>query len=319
MRKSEIGGYFELDTYTGRDYYADYIHFNLARTALVWLFNELKCKKIFAPYFLCDSVIHSLEKSGFETEFYNIDESFKPLIKKSPKKGEYIFVVNHYGQHTDGDISDFKTEYGNIVLDNTHAYFQRPVKGVPTVYSCRKFFGLPDGAILAYDGEKPVLPTDKSAERMAHILGRVENGASAHYNEMLCTADSYYKTEPMIMSPLTENLLRGIDYEAVRKRRNENYAALESMLKCYKSLDFKAQDGAFCYPFYVRGRGTKLRKALADKKIYVPVYWGNVIKDMPDDSTEYRFAADILALPCDQRYNGEDMKAVAEEVIKLLK
>ena len=37
---------------------------------------------------------------------------------------------------------------------------------------------------------------------------------------------------------------------------------------------------------------------------------------MPEDSLEFDYAANILPLPCDQRYSPEDMDIVAE-VLKL--
>ena len=38
------------------------------------------------------------------------------------------------------------------------------------------------------------------------------------------------------------------------------------------------------------------------------------MKEMPEDSLEYDYAANILALPCDQRYGREEMEKVAEAV-----
>ena len=58
-------------------------------------------------------------------------------------------------------------------------------------------------------------------------------------------------------------------------------------------------------------------KQLALEKIYVPVYWKNVADEMPADSTEYRYAANILPLPCDQRYTPADMERVASAVLRL--
>lgn len=36
-----------------------------------------------------------------------------------------------------------------IILDNTQSFFQKPISGIDTIYSCRKYFGVPDGAYLS--------------------------------------------------------------------------------------------------------------------------------------------------------------------------
>ena len=35
---------------------------------------------------------------------------------------------------------------------------------------------------------------------------------------------------------------------------------------------------------------------------------------MPPDSLEYDLAANVLPLPCDQRYGQEDMESIAESI-----
>ena len=55
--KKEIGGYLELEEFSGSEYYPNLYKANLGRTALVWLLRSRKCKKLLLPEFLCDSVI----------------------------------------------------------------------------------------------------------------------------------------------------------------------------------------------------------------------------------------------------------------------
>lgn len=59
-----------------------------------------------------------------------------------------------------------------------------PVEGVDTIYTCRKYFGVSDGAFL-YTDTKPQrnLPQDESYDRMHFLMGRYERSASEFYNE----------------------------------------------------------------------------------------------------------------------------------------
>ncbi len=318
METKEIGGYLELERFKGQDIYEEYYHLNLGRTALVYLMEALNCKKILLPHFLCDSVVSEFKKTGFSIRSYHVSSDLKPLDNTCPRDDEYMLLVNYYGQLTDEEILKYKGKFERVIVDNTHAYFQRPLPGVPTVYSCRKFFGLPDGAILAYEGELPKMELDHSSGRFAHLLGRIEDGASAHYREMLDTAESFYDSYPMEMSALTRDLLKGIDYGYVATARTKNYRRLEALLGELNGRSFSEPCAPFCYPFYVKN-GTEIRKRLAEHKIYVPTYWKNVFEEMDEDSAEYDLAANILPLPCDQRYGSSDMETVAERVREVLK
>lgn len=318
MRKEEIGGYLELENFSGGEYYPNLCRLNLGRTALIYLMDALGCRKLYLPWFLCDSVTSVCREQGWELRFYHIREDFTPILEGELQEGEYLYLVNYYGQLTDQRLLEYKKKYGRIIADHTHSFFQRPLPGIPTLYSCRKFFGLPDGAYLSLEAAPPYpLERDQSRERMGHLLGRYEETASSHFQEMHATASSFYGAPVKSMSRLTENLLRAIDYEACRKRRNENYSYLSRRLASRSPRTFLTPQGPLCYPFYTPG-GPELRKALAGQKIYVPTYWGNVLSEMPEDSTEYDLAANILPLPCDHRYNLEDMEAVASAVIEYL-
>ena len=119
------------------------------------------------------------------------------------------------------------------------------------------------------------------------------------------------------MSRLTENLLHGIDYDVVAKRRQENFDFLDAEFRNINELNLKSVYGAFMYPLLIQN-GSEIRKALQKEKIYIPTLWPNVLKECPADSLEYHYAADILPIPIDQRYGKEDMKRITEMVKKTM-
>lgn len=314
----EIGGYFGLDDFRDGEYYQDLIRLNLGRTALLFLIDKLQVKTLYLPYFLCDSVIEKAEESGVKLHYYQIDSQLVPQLEHKMEDGEYIYLTNHYGQMTDEMILAYKEKYANVIVDHTHAFFQRPLKGIPTIYSCRKFFGLPDGAYVSAEGlDASDLEQDISGGRMEHILGRYEGEASAYYSVMLKNAATFHQDSLKRMSKLTENLLKAIDYDLIRRRRNANYAFLDEKLGERNSLGFHAPDGAFTYPFYSR-HAQQIRKDLAAKKIYVPCYWNCIADTCPETSVEYDLAMHILPLPCDQRYEPEDLARMVEELLSCL-
>ena len=53
-------------------------------------------------------------------------------------------------------------------------------------------------------------------------------------------------------------------------------------------------------------------KSLSEYKLNVPTLWPNVL-DL-EDSLEKDFAENILPLPCDQRYDAEDMEMIIKQL-----
>lgn len=314
----EIGGYLELENFGGKEYYPGLCALNLGRTALLYLLRARGYKKIYLPYYLCDSVTEACREENCQIEFYRVDRQMRPLLEKKPEKDACVYLVNYYGQLTDDKILQYQSVYGRIIVDHVQAFFQKPLQGVDTIYSCRKFFGLPDGAYLSAEGlDGRELPLDRSASRMGHILGRYEDGGSCHYQTMLENAEMFHREPAKQMSTLTHNLLRGIDYQRVRQKRTENYEILREKLSEKNGMQFLPVRGALCYPFYTP-KGCAIRKEMAQRRIYIPVYWGNVIREQEPGTAEYDFAANILALPCDQRYGREEMERIAEVLLELL-
>lgn len=325
----EIGGYFQLEDLHGAEYHTDLLRFNLGRTALLFALQALHVKTLFLPRFICDSVTSVCEQSGITLKWYGITEDFLPDLNSFPDrevlpaKDTCVYLINYYGQLTDDRILSLKKVLGRILVDHTHSFFQRPLSGIPTLYSCRKFFGLPDGAYLylpadpEISGNYAALPVDSSSDRMKHILGRYEHSASDYYSDMLSAAHSFFREPVKQMSPLTENLLRGIDYPSAIAKRRANYRTLEELLSSRNPLTPASENVPFVYPFYTKN-APEVKKALAARKVFVPTYWNNVLEQLPRETIEWDFASHILPLPVDQRYDTEDMSYLGNLLLSLL-
>lgn len=310
----EIGGYFGLEKLVSNEYYQNLIPLNSGRNALLYLLKAKNIRKLYVPSYICDSIVKIITKNDYQLDYYSIDSNFMPIFDKYIGEDEYLYVVNYYGQLTNEKILLLKEQYNNIILDYTHAFFQKPILGIDTIYSCRKFFGVADGAYLSTNTKwNEELPIDISRQRMEHLLGRYEGSASDYYDQFK-TVDKSFDFEPIkFMSKITHNLLGAIDYTTVCRTRNQNYAFLSRHLDCKNKLQIIVPKGAFAYPFYIEN-GYAIRKALAEKKIYVPTLWPNVINVSPSHSLEYKYAVNILPLPCDQRYDISNMIYLVKEL-----
>lgn len=308
----EIGGYFELEKTRGNgEFYPNLIALNTARNSFAYICRARSIKKVYIPFFLCDSIIETCKREDVLYELYHVDSSFLPIFNKTLADNEYLYLVNYYGQIDNTTISNFKQRFKNIIVDNVQAFFQKPIENIDTIYSCRKFVGVPDGAYLSTDCFlKEKLENDCSADRLKHIIGRFKDGASIHYKEFRLVEDGLNNLELMFMSPETHNLLANIDYKYIEQKRNQNFAYLYNHLKKMNALSLNIPDGPFAYPLSTKN-ASFIRQRLIEKKIYVPLLWPNI-----NDSKESAFAQSILPIPCDQRYDENDMAFIVKEILK---
>lgn len=308
----EIGGYLELDEFIDNEFYSDLVALNTGRNALLYLTKARNIEKLYIPSFLCSSIGEVLNNNDFKFEYYNINLDFKPDFNNRLNKNEYILIVNYYGQLDTNEILKLKRQYKNIIIDNTQAFFQKPVKDTDTIYSCRKFFGVPDGAYLATEHIlNENLKIDVSKDRMSHILGRFEGQASDYYSQHQQN-DYSFKEEPLKkMSRLTRNILRAINYDKVIEVRNENFKFLNKHLNSLNNLKLKVPHAPFAYPLFIEN-AIEAKRKLIEKKIYIPTLWPNVLEETDESSVEYQYASKILPLPCDQRYGLDEMQYMVD-------
>lgn len=309
----EIGGYIELDSFHNEMLHENAIKLNCAKNCLAYLFLKKPIKRVHIPYFLCDSIFDTCTEYGVEMVKYHVNERLMPILEEEILDSDWLYLVNYYGQLTTEVIEGYRDKYKRVILDNVQDYYRMPVVGVDTFYSCRKFFGVADGAILYSDIELDAdIPIDESYSRMEFLLGRYEKDANTFYQDYVNNNKLIRNAPIRRMSRLTTNLLHAVDYERVCETRTRNYGYLRAGLEKSNSLTTRHADAPFAYPFYHKN-GSEIRKALISRKIYVPILWPNVGR-LPFDCLERELAENILPLPCDQRYSEEDMEYIVQNI-----
>lgn len=312
----EIGGYIELDTYSLPMLHEGAIALNCGRNALAYLIKAKNIKKIYIPAFLCDSVRNVCKRENVSVEYYSVGVDFLPANLQDELDG-WLYLVNYYGQLENSTIKEFAEKYKDIIVDNVQAYFQMPVEGIDTIYTCRKFFGVADGAFLYTDTFLENLVQDESLSRMEFLLGRFERSASEFYSAY-AKNNELFETEPIKrMSKLTDNLLHAIDYENVKKQREENFRILHNAFENVNKLNLTVPEGAFMYPLYIEN-GAEIRRELQKIKIYIPILWADTFDVCDEDDIQCHMAQNILPLPCDQRYGKEEMEYMVEKLKNIL-
>jgi len=204
------------------------------------------------------------------------------------------------------------------VVDAAQAFFA-PKRGLATVYSPRKFFGLPDGGAAVCDLLTPdALPAERdfSYDRTAHLLVAADLDSEKADDDFIKNEDSLNDFPVMRMSRLTESLLGNIDYDFVRKRRLDNFSVLHKALAPFNLLKISmtACDVPMFYPF-MTGKPFAVRKKLLKAGIDTPIYWPDIEKTAGDMKRSVDLRDKIVPLPLDQRYDQAGMTRVVEAIL----
>ena len=318
--QKEYGGYLPLELQHGNEYYKgeNVISLNCARYAIVYAIQDAEYKKIYIPHYMCESIQQTLFRERIAYETYHIDEQFFPLNVKL-QKGECILYPNYFGIFSECHIRKIVSQFKNVILDNTQAFFSKPFMEVYNVYSCRKFFGVTDGAYLIKAGIKQrELQRDESAGRASHLLISMEQGTNAAYAQSLISENQISQSPMCEMSRLTHYILDGIDYQQVVQKRQRNYDSIVAWLQKKGFLNVKRPSECvpMIYPLYCSN--VNARKILLENHVYVPQWWKYLLNSAETSRFERKLSVGVLPLPIDQRYDEKDMCNMMSMIIQKL-
>lgn len=310
-RQEAIGGYFELEMSHRGSYHSAALALNTGRNCLEYILLARHYHRVYLPYYSCDVLLEPFNKLDIEYRFYHINKNLELDDPIALSDGEALLYINYFGLKQDYVISLAEKWGGRLIVDNTQAFYALPLSGIDTFYSCRKFFGVADGAYVYCDKRLDMeLEQDHSWDRMTHLLKRIDVSTEAAYVDF-CGHEEQLKGNPiMMMSPLTHRMMASIDYQQVASRRQENYNILDKALRDKNGIFLPLADDAvpMVYPFLTTDAG--LRQRLIDHRIYVAQYWPNVLEWSGEDYDDYQLTKNLLPLPVDQRYDEEDMSSI---------
>lgn len=306
-----IGGYFSLELPFYGEYHQGAIRLNTGRNCLEYILRVRNYSKVYIPYYTCEVILEPFRKLNIAYDFYhvNIDLELDQDIRL--KQGEALLYTNYFGLKQ-RYVEYLVEKYGRkLIVDNTQAFYADPIMGIDSFYTCRKFFGVPDGAYLYCDTElNDYLEQDCSYDRMAHLLKRIDLSAEEGYPDFR-KADDALENQPIRrMSKLTQRIMQSIDYNSVAQRRRVNFEMLHNALGKKNNHEFKLDEKAvpLVYPYINPDR--ELRNKLIENKIFVAQYWPNVLGWSVKDSFDCQLVLQMQPLPIDQRYQEEEMKNI---------
>ena len=304
----ELSGYFELELAANIEYYQNVLRLNSGRNCLEYIQRERNYRRIYLPKFSCNALLEPLRKTGVEYTFYAIDNSFEPLIPDKLGNDEALLYINYFGIN-DHVVRKLSASFTNLIIDNSQAFFSKPLPETDTFYSPRKFFGVPDGGYLSTNlQDTDNLAQDVSYDRSRHLLHRIDEGAFPGYQEYKNNEVLINSLPIMRMSNLTHRILCSIDYERVKKARKQNFEQLHSALVSMNliHIDMSELGYPFIYPLLIDS-GNCLREYLWHNNVYCAIYWPDTADRLNNNDFEGHLVHNLVALPIDQRLSSDDI------------
>ena len=319
----EFGGCLPLEiNKINNDYFHgfDYVALNSGRSAIAYAALAGGFETVYIPYYTCKTVEAGLSDdmliaAGIQIKYYNIDSSFMPITPAEGFDDRALFVyTNYFGIMTHAMQMDIIAEHSHVLFDNTQGFFTKPLRGTYSAYSCRKFFGVPDGAYLVAN-EIPSLdiPTGSSADSAAFLLKAIEVGPNAAYAMSKENEDHISSEGLCYMSPLTAGLMSSVNFESVNNRRTANFKRLHELLGQYNELNITMENGApMVYPLLINKDG--VREALVENNIFVSRWWRWIEQSPDTNDFEKHLSKHLVPLPITQNYDEKDMDYIADLV-----
>jgi len=296
-----------------------------------------KYSRVLLPALCCESMILPFKLKGKKVDFYKLNSDFTGdendvLGKLFP--GTIFLYMRYFGivPFSDKFLSSVKRNHSDILLaeDRTHDIIIPRENELfdPDVMlaSVRKWSYLPDGCILR--SRIPLTPSSTDSrfgdirraamEKKSHYLECWQTEMKKEFLHELSEASDILDESPVTVAITPEyySVLEHTDFTKILERRGANVAILYEHIKPLENegklrlLSDSPENSTLYFCILIENRG-EVQMSMAQRNVYCPVIW-----PMPDECRgvceNAQYAVDhMLALPCDQRYDEEDMEYIA--------
>ena len=304
-----------------------------ARSAMALLIELLSPPQVWVPSYLCEAILQALDSIKTRLHFYEVNYDLAMATQawiENVHPGDLVVLIDYFGFLHDSSFAIWLKERGAWFLEDAcQALLTEGVGQYAdfVLYSPRKFLGVPDGGVLVFNGAKDLrevhlagVPTKWWLKSLSAAVIRREfdiHGGNRSWFELFKQVEAESPIGRYAMSELSRSLLMsGFDYSAIAHARVENYRVLLGELGHIAVFpELPGHVVPLGFPIRVMNRD-QVRQVLFDHDIYPPVHWKikGVVPDEFRDS--HKLAGDIMTLPCDQRYDAEDMRRMARLVLR---
>lgn len=302
-----------------------------ARSAFTLLTHTLHPANVWLPSYLCGVVLEAFRSNQIRVRFYAVDRQFAVAEDgwlSQIQVGDMVVFIDYFGFSEWAEFGAEAVRRGAWVVEDAclallnehfceHAHY--------VIFSPRKFVGVPEGGILQVRPQARMPDVDLSSapscwwldSLRASILRREfdRHGGDRSWFESFRKTELSCPFEAYRMSELSSSILEyAVNWSMVTASRRLNYLSLAREL-AEIAIFPHLPDGIVPAGFPVRLRHrNSVREALFLSAIYPPIHW-HLSGVAPREYVEsHHLSEEELTIPCDQRYNSDDMARVVAAV-----
>lgn len=318
----------------------DRIYYSLCREAFTDIAQHRQPgnKIVLVPAYTCQTVISPFDNQGWLLKYYSVNRDLRIDVEDLKNKAQgfkpsIIIAHPYFGmdltEAEDSILKDLQKNGIKIIVDLTQCLFSKHDYGYVDyiVGSLRKWFPIPDGGYLITNEKGFTQPLEENSSFTEYQTEAMYlRGMYFHNHDVLMkeisiklnkTADRLAEqySESHRISDLSYNLLSAQDTQYNPNQRLINFQFLYSNIpdgiqvkKTVKDLE-TVTSAPLYFTVFVSNR-KELQTVLAQNSIYAPVLWP--VEDdrvLINEDIQYIYSH-LLAIPCDQRYDTDDMKRI---------
>ncbi len=300
---------------------------------------EKKSKNVLLPSYTCDTVIKPFLEQKFNVHYYdlnldltiNMNTLWQKTIEINP---DIVLFHGYFGFQTLINLEDY-IKYAQehdikIIEDITHTLFSniQRINSDFIVGSLRKWFAIPDGGVLLSHDKITTTKLEEDIETL-DLMIRAFNIKKLYMNYRISDLKDLYlrlyrKANENLnsnvlykMSDISQNIFRNCNIEDIKIKRKINFRFLCEQLRDINGIEIIFDKCNECntplyFPIYIieSEERKKLQAYLAKNNIYCPIIWPKP-KEFYEDNYVANYIYDhIICIPCDQRYNIDDMNKI---------
>ena len=300
-----------------------------ATSAFAALVTHLRPGAVWLPGYICADFVAAVPQD--KRRFFPLRHDLAPDIAALEGllcPGDMLLAVDMFGRAPGKEWRDFVAAHREVtfVEDCAQALDIPCPWGDWRLFSPRKLLGIPEGGLLApvsararsqvMDLPGPVEAPDAARvmERLAPALTRLGLPESNDlWHPMHQAAEAREEVTGHAMSVLARALLAVQDSMRIAAARRRNFRHLAARLT--PQAAFSESDPAFVpfgFPVLLPPEDRdRVRAHLHARRIFPAVHWTHIAAP-PSFINDHLRARSLLTLPCDHRYDLEDMDRLAD-------
>lgn len=315
----------------------EYVCFASPLTALInWLYLR-RVRRVWLPVVTPPSLVEELERLWIPHYFYPIGETLSPSSEfiANTKPGDAVLTRSWFGRPPPEELIHSLAARKDVLwIDDRSAMLDvEPSYGSGResdviLYSPAHVLGVPDGGILIGEGVSALQPppdeSNFSAKRSELLLEHFEHPVMD--SDFLIRKQILELENPLpggAMSRLTASMLKRIPLSDISIRRKKNWKLLHESLHHWAlwQEDLTQNSVPTAYPLLIPENipAVFIQTALNKKGILCGGL--NMVLAEKFKGTlgnEFELLRRLIFLPCDHRYNENDMHRITENILQIL-